>query len=292
MNFVKASVIHDTCESIRHDDQISRQLNQKGKAGIGYVRPENSKSSWMKNRLDKEKAKTGSKSFVQNQQRRGSEKVKSEWRKIQPRRDLNGQNSKPKLNISHHITAHTLMDFHTGKTVKEMTPSAPRTRAAAALRMKQIALDNQSRTIRRLRSQLATERRGLATMKKELEDTQVAVRASHKVIAGLSEISLSMSKKMEKMKAKKQQAKTSHVVCHQKLQARIQEAKDSMQAQHLIIEALVEEKDSLLQTIQDLQEANDAPAPFDDEWEEEPEEHPDEGEIEDIPLGEGEIDDE
>ncbi|KZV22241.1 Serine/threonine protein kinase-related domain containing protein [Dorcoceras hygrometricum] len=118
MNFVKASVIHDTCESVRYDDQISGQLNQKGKAGIGYVRPESSKSSWLKNRLDKDKAKAGSKSFVQNQQRRGSKKVKYEWRNIRPRRDLNGQNTKPKLNRSHHIPAHTLMDFHTGKTVK------------------------------------------------------------------------------------------------------------------------------------------------------------------------------
>ncbi|KZV21387.1 hypothetical protein F511_18553 [Dorcoceras hygrometricum] len=59
-----------------------------------------------------------------------------------------------------------------------------------------------------------------------------------------------------------------------------------MQAQHLLIEALVDEKDSLLQTIHDLQEANNAPAPFDGDWEEEPEE------IEDIPLGEGEIEDE
>ncbi|KZV26515.1 nuclear matrix constituent protein 1-like protein [Dorcoceras hygrometricum] len=143
--------------------------------------------------------------------------------------------------------------------------------------------------IRRLRAQLATERRGLAAIKKELEDTQVALEASHKVIAGHSEIGLSMSKKMENIKAKKQQVKESHVVCHLKFQARIQEAEDSMQAQHLIIEALVEEKDSLLQTIQGLQEANDAPAPFDDEWEEETEEQPDEEEIEDIPLGEGEI---
>ncbi|KZV27678.1 hypothetical protein F511_42187 [Dorcoceras hygrometricum] len=109
MNFVKASVIHDTCESVWYDDQISGQQNQKGKADIGYVRPENSKSSWLKNRLDKEKAKVGSKSFVQNQQRRGSKKVKSEWRKVQLRRDLNGQDSKPKLNRSHHIPAHTLV---------------------------------------------------------------------------------------------------------------------------------------------------------------------------------------
>ncbi|KZV16745.1 dentin sialophosphoprotein-like [Dorcoceras hygrometricum] len=75
-------------------------------------------------------------------------------------------------------------------------------------------------------------------------------------------------------------------------QARIHEAEDSMQAQHLLIEALVDEKDSLLQTIHGLQEANNAPAPFDGDWEEEPEEEPEEEEIEDIPLGEGEIDDE
>ncbi|KZV16546.1 glutamic acid-rich protein-like [Dorcoceras hygrometricum] len=122
-----------------------------------------------------------------------------------------------------------------------MASSATRTRAAAALRMKQIALDNQSRTIRRLRVQLATERR-------------------------------CMSKKIERMKAKKQLARESHVECHQKFQARIQAVEDSLQAQHLIIEALLEEKDSLLQTIQGLQEANGAPAPFDDEWEEDPEE--------------------
>ncbi|KZV25303.1 triadin-like [Dorcoceras hygrometricum] len=101
-------------------------------------------------------------------------------------------------------------------------------------------------------------------------------------------ISLSMSKKIEWMKAKKQKTRENHVVCHQKFLARIQEAEDSMQAQHLIIEVLVEEKDGLLQTIQGLQEANGAPAPFDDEWEEEPEEEV----IEDIPLDEGEIDDE
>ncbi|KZV39627.1 hypothetical protein F511_33816 [Dorcoceras hygrometricum] len=114
-------------------------------------------------------------------------------------------------------------------------PSAPRTRAAAALRMKQITLDNQGRTIRRLRAQLATERRGLATMKKELEDTQVALEASHKVIAGLTEIGLRISKKIEKINVKKQLAKANHVECHQKFQARIHEAEDSMQAQHLII---------------------------------------------------------
>ncbi|KZV14665.1 hypothetical protein F511_41844 [Dorcoceras hygrometricum] len=100
-----------------------------------------------------------------------------------------------------------------------------------------------------------------------------------------------MSKKNEKMKVKKQKVRANHVECHQKFQACIHEAEDSMQAQHLIIEALVDEKDSLLQTIHGLQEANNAPVPFDGEWEEEPEEEPEEEEIEDIPLGEGEIDD-
>ncbi|KZV57766.1 kinesin-like calmodulin-binding protein [Dorcoceras hygrometricum] len=169
-----------------------------------------------------------------------------------------------------------------------MAPSAPRTHVAAALRMKQIALDNQDHTIRRLRAQLATERRGLVATKKELEETQVSLEASHKVIAGLTEIGLNMSKKIEKMKVKKHQVRANHVECHQKFQARIHEAEDSMQAQHLLIEVLVDEKDSLLQTIHGLQEANNAPAQFDDDWEEEPEEE----EIEDIPLGEGEIDDE
>ncbi|KZV45431.1 bZIP transcription factor 17-like [Dorcoceras hygrometricum] len=169
-----------------------------------------------------------------------------------------------------------------------MAPSVPRTRAAAAIRMKQIALDNQSRMIRRLRTQLATARREADAIKEEHKANQIALEASHKVIAGLTEIGLSISKKIERMKAKEQKARESHMVCHQKFQARIQEAEDSMQAQHLIIEALVEEKDGLLQTIQ----ANGAPDPFDDEWEEEPEEQPEEEEIEDIPLGEGEIDDE
>ncbi|KZV43160.1 F-box protein [Dorcoceras hygrometricum] len=139
-----------------------------------------------------------------------------------------------------------------GKT--ELAPSAPRTRAAAVLRMKQIALDNQSRTIRRLRVKLATERRG--------------------------------------MKSKKRHTRESHLECHHKWQARIQVVEDSLQAQHLIIEALVEEKDSLLQIIQGLKEAIGAPAPFDDEWEEEPEENPEEEEIEEISVGEGEIVDE
>ncbi|KZV41565.1 hypothetical protein F511_23401 [Dorcoceras hygrometricum] len=60
MNFVKASVIQNTYGLVRYDDQTSGQLNQKGKAGIGYIRPENSNPSWLKNRLEKDKAKAGS----------------------------------------------------------------------------------------------------------------------------------------------------------------------------------------------------------------------------------------
>ncbi|KZV24097.1 hypothetical protein F511_20227 [Dorcoceras hygrometricum] len=151
-----------------------------------------------------------------------------------------------------------------------MAPVAPRTRAAAALRMKQIALDNQSHTIRRLRAKLATERRESAAIKEGLEKkvsslerdlqiqrcdnhslrntvtlyhndidrrisqlvearkehktNQIALEASHKTISGHTEIGLCMSKKIERMKAKKQKARESHMECHHRLQARIQEA--------------------------------------------------------------------
>ncbi|KZV24491.1 splicing factor 3B subunit 1-like [Dorcoceras hygrometricum] len=123
MNFFKASVIHNNYESVKYDDQTSGQLNQKGKSGIVYIRPENSKPSWLKNRLDKEKARSGSMSSGPHQPRWSSTKVKSVWTKVQPRRDLNGPHTKPKLNRSHHIYAHTLMDFHTGKTVKKGDPA-------------------------------------------------------------------------------------------------------------------------------------------------------------------------
>ncbi|KZV35261.1 hypothetical protein F511_42375 [Dorcoceras hygrometricum] len=141
-----------------------------------------------------------------------------------------------------------------------MALSAPCTRAAAAaIRMKKISLDNQSRTIRHLRAPLAIVRRETDAIKEEHKSNLIALEASHKVIAGLTEIGLSMSKKIEKMKAKKQMVKENHVLCHQKFQARIQESEDSMQEQHLIIKTLVEEKDGLLQTIQGLQEANRCP---------------------------------
>ncbi|KZV57384.1 hypothetical protein F511_32353 [Dorcoceras hygrometricum] len=180
-----------------------------------------------------------------------------------------------------------------------MATSVPRTRAAAALRMKQIALDNQSCMIRHTRAKLETERRestaikeGLekkvSSLEKEHESTRVSLEVSHTTIAGITEIGLFMLKKIERMKEKKQQTRESHLECHHKWQARIQEAEGTLQEKHLVIEALVEEKSSLHQKIQGLQEENGAPAPFDDEWEEEPKGE----ELEDIPMGEGDIDDE
>ncbi|KZV58454.1 125 kDa kinesin-related protein-like [Dorcoceras hygrometricum] len=74
MSFVKANVIYDCFESITFDDQNSPKLKENGKASIGFQRPENSKPSWLKNKLDKDKAKAGSKSFVPNQPRRNSRK--------------------------------------------------------------------------------------------------------------------------------------------------------------------------------------------------------------------------
>ncbi|KZV47141.1 hypothetical protein F511_32825 [Dorcoceras hygrometricum] len=118
MSFVKVNVIHDCFESIIFYDQNSSQLSYEGKDGIGYQRPENPKPSWLKNRLDKDKAKAGSKYYVQHQPWRNSRKAKSGWRKTQPRRDLYGQHMKSKLNRSHCNHAQTLKDTYTGNTVK------------------------------------------------------------------------------------------------------------------------------------------------------------------------------
>ncbi|KZV49532.1 pleiotropic drug resistance protein 3-like [Dorcoceras hygrometricum] len=188
------------------------------------------------------------------------------------------------------------------KFCKEIAPSVPRTRAAAALRMKKMALDNTSRTIRRLRAKLATESResaatkeGLETKESSLErDLQIQRCDNHSlrnmVTLYHKDIDCRISQLIEaKKEHKSNQARESHLECPHKLQARIQEAEDTIQEQCLIIEDLVEEKASLLQTIQGLQEDNGAPAPFDDEWEEEPEEDPEEEGLEDIPVGEGEI---
>ncbi|KZV31456.1 hypothetical protein F511_37755 [Dorcoceras hygrometricum] len=66
MSFVKANVVYDPCESMTYNDQIPQKLNHKVKAGITFQKPENSKTSWLKNKLEKDKAKAGRKSFVPN----------------------------------------------------------------------------------------------------------------------------------------------------------------------------------------------------------------------------------
>ncbi|KZV16030.1 hypothetical protein F511_26159 [Dorcoceras hygrometricum] len=126
MSFVKANVIYDCFESITFYDQNSPKLSDNGKAGIGFQRPENSKPSWLKNKLEKDKAKAGSKSFVPNQPRRNSRKAKSGWTKTQPRRDLSGQKMKSKLNRSHSNYAQTFVDPHTEKTVKVIQVWVPK----------------------------------------------------------------------------------------------------------------------------------------------------------------------
>ncbi|KZV52883.1 Heat shock protein DnaJ, N-terminal domain containing protein [Dorcoceras hygrometricum] len=67
MSFVKANVVYYPCESMTYNDQTPQKLNHKVKAGIGFQKPENSKPSWLKNKLDKDKAKAGRKTFVPNQ---------------------------------------------------------------------------------------------------------------------------------------------------------------------------------------------------------------------------------
>ncbi|KZV23883.1 hypothetical protein F511_20725 [Dorcoceras hygrometricum] len=92
--FVSAGMIHDCLESMRYNDQDTSQPDRKGKGkvGIGYQRPENSKPGWLKNKLNEDKAKAGPKFFVPNQPRHYSRKAKTEWTRNQPRRNPYGQN--------------------------------------------------------------------------------------------------------------------------------------------------------------------------------------------------------
>ncbi|KZV16775.1 hypothetical protein F511_17351 [Dorcoceras hygrometricum] len=126
MSFVKANVIYDCFESVTYDDQNSPKLSENGKAGIGFSKPKSSKSNWLKNKLDKDKAKAGQKPFVPNEQWRSSKKVKTGWKNTQPRRDSYGQNVKPKLNKSHRNYAQTFVDQNTGKTVKVIQVWVPK----------------------------------------------------------------------------------------------------------------------------------------------------------------------
>ncbi|KZV39605.1 hypothetical protein F511_02068 [Dorcoceras hygrometricum] len=126
MSFVKANVIYDCFESVKYDDQNSPKLSDNGKDGIGFSKPESSKPNWLKNKLDKDKAKAGQKLFVPNQPWRSSKKVKTGWKNTQPRRDSYGQNVKSKLNRSHRNYAQTFVDPNTGKTVKVIQVWVPK----------------------------------------------------------------------------------------------------------------------------------------------------------------------
>ncbi|KZV23436.1 hypothetical protein F511_37790 [Dorcoceras hygrometricum] len=132
MSFVKANVIYDCLESITYDDQNSSQSSHEGKDGIDHQRPENFKPSWLKNRLDKDKAKAGSKSHVQNRPRRNFRKAKSGWKKTQPRRYPIGQHVKSKLKRSHGNFSQTFVDPKTGKTVKEIQVWVPKGQVVSA----------------------------------------------------------------------------------------------------------------------------------------------------------------
>ncbi|KZV36765.1 hypothetical protein F511_26551 [Dorcoceras hygrometricum] len=70
-----------------------------------------------------------------------------------------------------------------------MSLFAPRTHAVASLRMKQISLDNQSHTIRRLRAKLANERRESTAIKEGLENKAIVEEKASifQTIQGLQE---------------------------------------------------------------------------------------------------------
>ncbi|KZV52855.1 hypothetical protein F511_35166 [Dorcoceras hygrometricum] len=69
-----------------------------------------------------------------------------------------------------------------------MAPFFPRTRAADALRMKQIALHNQCRMIRCLRAKLATKIRESAATKEGLETkAENTIQEQHLIIEALVE---------------------------------------------------------------------------------------------------------
>ncbi|KZV54122.1 hypothetical protein F511_34981 [Dorcoceras hygrometricum] len=118
MSFVKADMTYNCLESVKYDNQNSPKLSENGKAGIGFSKPESFKSNWLKNRLDKDKAKAGQKPFVPNQSWRNSKKVKTGWKKTQPRRDSYGQNMKPRLKRYPRNFAQTFVDPRTGKIVR------------------------------------------------------------------------------------------------------------------------------------------------------------------------------
>ncbi|KZV58027.1 dystroglycan-like [Dorcoceras hygrometricum] len=98
MSFVKADMMYKCLDSVKYDNQNSPKLNENGKAGIGFSKPERLKPDWLKNRLDKDKAKASQKPFVPNQSWHNSKKVKSGWKMFQQRRDQYDQSI-----ISNHL---------------------------------------------------------------------------------------------------------------------------------------------------------------------------------------------
>ncbi|KZV25435.1 hypothetical protein F511_17213 [Dorcoceras hygrometricum] len=126
MSFVKANMIYNCLESVKYDNQNSPKLNENGKAGIGFSKPERFKPNWLKNRLDKDKAKASQKPFVHNQSWHNSKKVKSGWKKFQQRRDQYDQNMKPRLKRPAHDFAHSFVDPRTGKTVRIIQSWVPK----------------------------------------------------------------------------------------------------------------------------------------------------------------------
>ncbi|KZV35626.1 hypothetical protein F511_19023 [Dorcoceras hygrometricum] len=74
---LKNSSVEPSIVELGEADSLKIELR---KTGIGYQRPENSKPSWLKNKLDKDKAKAGSKSFASNQPRRKKREMTIEFR--------------------------------------------------------------------------------------------------------------------------------------------------------------------------------------------------------------------
>ncbi|KZV22672.1 Serine/threonine protein phosphatase 6 regulatory ankyrin repeat subunit C [Dorcoceras hygrometricum] len=96
MSFVKADMIYNCLESMKYDNQNSPKLNENGKAGIGFSKPESFKPNWLKNRLDKDKAKASPKPFVLNQSWHNSKKVKSDDEDNERNVEKSKDNSKDK----------------------------------------------------------------------------------------------------------------------------------------------------------------------------------------------------
>ncbi|KZV23716.1 hypothetical protein F511_07193 [Dorcoceras hygrometricum] len=118
IGFSNTDMIYKCLESVKYDNQNSPKLNENGKAGIGFPKPERFKPNWLKNILDKDKAKASPKPFVPNQSWHNSKKVKSGWKKFQQRRDQYDHHKKPKLKRTARDFAHTFVDPRSGKTVR------------------------------------------------------------------------------------------------------------------------------------------------------------------------------